>query len=83
MLFLRLLKQHPMKTYEGVEIQVHAFLTWALLDVTDRRHTQSNAPPGSQSLLSFDWGPSDFHIWCGHCGHRNQRFLGRSAMYDW
>jgi hypothetical protein len=45
-----------MKMYKGVEIQVHALLSWALLEVSDELHTEAISPPGNQPQFSFVWG---------------------------
>jgi hypothetical protein len=43
--FLCLTKHHAMKTYWGVEVQLHAFLTSALEEVSGQLHAPAALPP--------------------------------------
>jgi hypothetical protein len=42
-----------MKMCKGVEIQVHALLSLALLEVSDELHTLATSSPGNQPSFSF------------------------------
>ena len=81
-----------MKMCKGVEIQVHALLSLALLEVSDELHTQATSSPGNQPPFSFVWGAEHvlYSLWklCREekalsllFGNQN-RFLGLPARTE-
>jgi hypothetical protein len=50
-LSLSLTKHHAIKTYWGVEVYLHAFLTSALDEASGQLHAPAALPPGKEPLV--------------------------------
>ena len=55
---------HAMKAYEGVEVQVHAFLTLVIGGMSDQLHTLTTMLLGKQPLVPSGWVSEPIRMLC-------------------